>query len=192
MPAGRRRAAGAGRGAAGPGVGRGRRPVHHHREDHHRPAAGQARRPPADRDRPRQRLPHRRIMMAIPVARTAARARLRLLRRTARLRLTALYGGLFLACGAVLLAVTYLLVDQSTDPGSSSIPTQLVGPAAGPSARGQISLPAGVGSLQQISAAQAAAVNRVVRGVLGELLIQSPIALAIVTVVALALGWVVA
>src|SRR6266702_3982669 len=54
--------------------------------------------------------------------------------------------------------------------------------AADPSARGQISLPAGVGSLQQISAAQAAAVNRVVRGVLAELLIQSPIALAIVTV----------
>jgi signal transduction histidine kinase len=115
-----------------------------------------------------------------------------LLCRTARLRLTALYGGLFLACGAVLLAVTYLLVDQSTGPGSSSIPTQLVGPAARPPARGQISLPAGVGSLQQISAAQAAAVNRLVRGVLGELLIQSPIALAIVTVVALALGWVVA
>ena len=57
-----------------PGVGRGRRPVHHHREDHHRPAAGQARRPAGDRDRPRQRLPHRRIMMAIPVARSAARA----------------------------------------------------------------------------------------------------------------------
>jgi nitrate/nitrite-specific signal transduction histidine kinase len=54
-------------------------------------------------------------------------------------------------------------------------------------------LPAGSrGSLQQISAAQAAAVNRAVGAVLGELLKQSPIALAIVTVVAVALGWIVA
>ena len=62
MPARRRRAAGAGRGAAGPGVGRSRRPVHHHREDHHRPAPGQARRPAGDRDRPGKRLPHRRAL----------------------------------------------------------------------------------------------------------------------------------
>jgi signal transduction histidine kinase len=116
----------------------------------------------------------------------------RLPRRTARLRLTVLFGGLSLVSGVILLAVTYLLVDQSTGPGSRSIPTQLAGPAAGPSARGQISLPAGAGSLQQVSAAQAAAVNRVVRAVLGELLMQSPIALAIVTVTAVALGWVVA
>jgi len=38
--------------AAGPGVGRGCRPVHHHSEDHHRPTAGEARRPAGDRDRP--------------------------------------------------------------------------------------------------------------------------------------------
>ena len=34
-------------------------------------------------------------------------------RITARLRLTALYGGLFLVCGAALLAVTYTLVDHA-------------------------------------------------------------------------------
>ena len=45
-----------------------------------------------------------------------ARRRLRLPRRTARLRLTALYGGLFLGCGAILLAVTYVLVEQAIDP----------------------------------------------------------------------------
>ncbi len=37
-------------------------------------------------------------------------------RRTARLRLTALYGALFLACGAVLLVVTYILVERAIDP----------------------------------------------------------------------------
>jgi signal transduction histidine kinase len=115
----------------------------------------------------------------------------RLPRRSARLRLTVLFGGLFLVSGTILLAVTYLLVDQATGPGSG-IPAQLAGAATGPSARGQISLPAGSGSLQQIPAAQTAAVNRVVRAVLRELLTQSPVALAIVTVAAVALGWVVA
>jgi signal transduction histidine kinase len=38
----------------------------------------------------------------------------RLPRRTVRLRLTLLYGGLFLACGAALLAITYFLVQGST------------------------------------------------------------------------------
>ena len=116
----------------------------------------------------------------------------RLPRRSARLRLAFLFGGLFLVSGAVLLAVTYLLVDQATIPGDNSIPAQLTGPA-GSAAGGRISLPAGsAGSAQQISAAQTAAVNRVVRAVLRELLMRSPIALAIVTVVAVALGWVVA
>jgi hypothetical protein len=34
-------------------------------------------------------------------------------RITVRGRLTLLYGGLFLACGAALLAITYLLVDRT-------------------------------------------------------------------------------
>jgi signal transduction histidine kinase len=38
--------------------------------------------------------------------------RLRLPRRTVRLKLTLLYGGLFLVCGVALLAVTYFLVEQ--------------------------------------------------------------------------------
>ena len=60
--------------------------------------------------------------MAIPLApRAPARARLRLPRRTARLRrLTALYGALFLACGAVLLAVSYVLAEQAIAPGETS------------------------------------------------------------------------
>src|SRR5262249_16894774 len=35
-------------------------------------------------------------------------------RRTIRLRLTLIYGGLFLVCGAGLLAITYALVDNTT------------------------------------------------------------------------------
>src|SRR5439155_7056844 len=42
------------------------------------------------------------------------RVPLRLPRRTVRLRLTALYASLFLACGAGLLAVTYGLVREAT------------------------------------------------------------------------------
>jgi signal transduction histidine kinase len=41
-------------------------------------------------------------------------ARLRHPRTTVRWRLTLLYGGLFLACGAALLAITYTLVDNAT------------------------------------------------------------------------------
>jgi len=116
----------------------------------------------------------------------------RLPRRSARLRLTVLFGGLFLVSGVILLAVTYLLVDQATGPGNNSVPAQLTISPTGSAARGQIAVPAGSGSPQQIAAAQAAAVGRVVRAVLRELLMQSPIALAIVTVAAVALGWVAA
>ena len=52
-----------GRGAARTGLGRGRRPLHHRRQDDHAPAASQARRPASHRDRPRGRLPDRRCTM---------------------------------------------------------------------------------------------------------------------------------
>jgi signal transduction histidine kinase len=131
----------------------------------------------------------------------------RLPRRTARLRLTALYGGLFLACGAVLLAVTYLLVEVTGNPtgSGSQLPGQrqlTASPAAQPSPAGQCSQQAGqcfqltgpfsAGQLHQIEAAQKVADTRLVKAVLRELLVRSPVALAIVTVVAIALGWIVA
>src|SRR6516165_6381011 len=91
-------------------MGRSSRPVHQHREDHHRPAPGQARRPAGDPHRPGERLPHRRTLMHTPRPRPGPPRRLRLPRRTARLRLTVLYGGaVFLACGATVVAFTYLL-----------------------------------------------------------------------------------
>ena len=57
-------------------------------------------------------------------------------RRSIRLRLTLIYGGLFLICGAALLAITYVLVDNatagyfsSTGPGGRAAGA-IVGPAA--------------------------------------------------------------
>lgn len=51
-----------------------------------------------------------------------SRSRLRLPRRTARLRLTALYGGLFLLSGAVLVAGTYVLFQRATEYRAPRLP----------------------------------------------------------------------
>src|SRR5215831_3141765 len=128
MPAGRGWAAGLGRGTARTGMGRSGRPVHQHREDHHRPAAGQAGRPAGDPDRPGKRLPHRRTLMHTPRPRPGPPHWLRLPRRTARLRLTVLYGAAFVvcgACGAALLAVTYLLYGHLTPRVTTDLTTHL-------------------------------------------------------------------
>jgi signal transduction histidine kinase len=87
--------------------------------------------------------------------------------RSVRLRLTALYGGLFLACGAGLLAITYLLVSRAT--AIHAVATRSAGSAP---ARG--------------------AVVHTHLVDLHQLLVQSGIALAIMTIVSAALGWLVA
>ena len=53
-------------------------------------------------------------VMGVSHPRLAPPSWLRLPRRTARLRLTALYGGLFLLSGVALLAITYVLFEQAT------------------------------------------------------------------------------
>ena len=88
---------------------------------------------------------------------------------TVRLRLALLYGLLFLVSGAVLLGVTYLLVR-----GSSGAIT------AHPTALGQ-----------QSSAPQAVASSQQTRD-LSLMLFWSAIALAVMAVASVALGWVVA
>jgi signal transduction histidine kinase len=55
-------------------------------------------------------------------ARFAPPSRLRLPRRTARLRLTALYGALFLVSGAALLASTYVLFERATQFRTPQLP----------------------------------------------------------------------
>jgi len=115
-------------------------------------------------------------------------------RRTARLRLTALYGGLFLACGAILLAVSYVLVEQAIAPGGhineSGLPPGriTVSPGTGALSKGQLPN----GQLPNLSSLEVTLAKEIAASDLRQVLIDAPIALAIVTVVALALGWLVA
>lgn len=89
-------------------------------------------------------------------------------RRTVRARLTALYGSLFLVCGASLLAVTYWLVA-----GAPFAPPRNYRP---PHVSGNI--PIGIAAERH--------------AVLHTLLLRSGIALAVMTVIAGVFGWIVA
>ena len=105
-------------------------------------------------------------------------------RRTARLRLTVLYGGaVFLACGATVLAVTYLLYGMLGNATPAAHPVlhlhkqgKVVPSAAVPPAEAAIRV-AGLGQL---------ALDR------QQLLIVAGIALAVIAVAAAAIGWLIA
>ncbi|MGV9302093.1 sensor histidine kinase [Nonomuraea sp. NPDC004354] len=119
-------------------------------------------------------------------------------RRTVRMRLTMLYGGLFLLSGAALLAITYALVVHATSgvvfsgQGGSLVtgaPGDLLDP--GPQVLG------GAEGLtyEQVQAQAEAMRTQALRqhdAELDQLLTQSGIALAAMTVVSIALGWIVA
>ena len=95
-------------------------------------------------------------------------------RRTLRLRLTAWYGGLFLLSGTVLLALTYGLVVQALV-GKSAGNALCQGPGAG---------------CHIIGAQQARAIALQQNAtVLSELLSRSALALALVAVLSVVLGW---
>jgi signal transduction histidine kinase len=106
--------------------------------------------------------------------------------RTVRLRLTLLYGGMFLVSGAVLLAITYLLVRHST--GSlfllrahgSHAPVQLRSGAAPPATIPTVAQQARTQALHQHAAE------------LHQLLVQSAIALGLMSLASVALGWLLA
>ncbi|MEU5870640.1 HAMP domain-containing sensor histidine kinase [Glycomyces sp. NPDC047369] len=111
-------------------------------------------------------------------------------RRTVRLRLTAWYGGLFLASGAALLALTYGLVAGAVD--SPTVLERAVTTDADPTdgaAGDGPALDAEIGDLraeaQRIADRQKAAVLRT-------LLVQSGIALGSMSVISVLLGWLVA
>jgi signal transduction histidine kinase len=102
--------------------------------------------------------------------------------RSVRLRLTALYGGLFVLCGTGLLVITYLLVSHSTHhrpPGGVFSGRPFAG-ALGPAER-----TVEIGRI-------VAALHYQNRVDLHQLLIESGIALAAMAVLSVALGWVVA
>jgi signal transduction histidine kinase len=101
-------------------------------------------------------------------------------RLTIRLRLTVLYGGLLLAAGAVLLAVTYLLVERRLpDAGGFMVTARDPGPPAVAPA-----LPPAGSPFEDIQRYRVAALN--------QLLVAGGIALGVVTVVAVAFGWLLA
>jgi signal transduction histidine kinase len=105
---------------------------------------------------------------------------------TVRLRLTALYALLFLVSGAVLLAATYLLVDSTTGSLMTRLPP--FGAHARPAGETR-GFAAGV-LLDGRSAAQLLASQRA--SDLHQLLLWSGLALAVMTVLSAALGWLVA
>jgi signal transduction histidine kinase len=99
-------------------------------------------------------------------------------RRTVRLRLTTLYGALFLASGAGLLAITNILAR------GWPWPALVVSPDRGPGhiQPGPSAIPASVRA--QAAAQHAAALN--------QLLAESGVALGVMAVVSVALGWLMA
>ena len=113
---------------------------------------------------------------------TMTRSSLRLPRRTVRLRLTLLYSVLFLATGAVLLAITYLLV-RSAPSGKAANPLLPSPPTPGSK---PLAKPTPTGLAQTQLKAQALATHATD---MHALLTRSGIALAIMAVLAIALGW---
>ena len=124
----------------------------------------------------------------------APRSWLRLPARTARLRLTLLYGALFLASGAGLLAFTYALVSRTAD-GFYFKSGHLQGVQVSLHSRPQrlhlqrsVRLPGSERHAQQ----QFAQLRRQHAADLHQMLIWSAVALAIMAVLSIALGWYVA
>ncbi|HEX6356393.1 sensor histidine kinase [Actinophytocola sp.] len=118
------------------------------------------------------------------------------LRNTVRLRLTLLYGSLFLVSGTVLLAVTYLLFRNATEGRGVSGPQgAIVGSATSPPS-GERLVGGEPGATQEQLRATAdqlrAQADQQRAADLRELLIQSGIALAIMAVLSIVLGWIIA
>jgi signal transduction histidine kinase len=130
----------------------------------------------------------------------------RLPARTIRLRLTLLYGGLFLASGAALLAITYVLVRHATDGvlvGTRGNTTFAISPTKSqraPTGRPKVHSVGKGGSPGKLTPRQAAAQLRRDRALaksqhdaeMNQLLEQSGVALAIMTALSIMLGWLVA
>ena len=124
-------------------------------------------------------------MSRLSLARVAPRRMLHLPSRTVRLRLTLLYSGLFLVSGVALLAATYLLFRSATR-------VDLIVPPGATRGRGGLhEVSQNPEIIRQVRRMYAASVARKTHG-LHEGLVQSGIALAIMTAVSVALGWLVA
>src|SRR5215475_15437522 len=109
--------------------------------------------------------------------------------RTVRLRLTALYGALFTVSGAVLLAITYLLVRSTGSLVLFTNGTPGRFKVQGADGLGIGDFPRPLPGITQQLRDQAV---RQQAAELHQLLVQSGIALAIMVVISIALGWLVA
>ena len=126
-------------------------------------------------------------MISRPLIRLGSKVRAHLPGRTVRLRLTLVYGGLFLVSGAALLAVTYVLFERATKGKNAA--TQI--PAGQPVGHTIPTLPSRAPRV--VSIGPKALGEEIKRSSdLHQLLVNSGIALAIVAVIALVLGWFVA
>ncbi|MGC3859919.1 sensor histidine kinase [Micromonospora chersina] len=105
-------------------------------------------------------------------------------RLTIRARLTLVYGGLLLLAGVVLLAVTYVLVDQRMREPLTGVRAQVVQNPFG-------ALP-GVGAADQLRILIQEAQDEAKRNALESLLTQGGVALLLISVVALGFGWLIA
>jgi signal transduction histidine kinase len=116
---------------------------------------------------------------------------LRLPRRTIRLRLTLLYGALFLGSGAALLGVTYLLVKhQYTQNGGALFIARSTGGTVVRVRQGAV-LPGPLPGIAE-KARAAGQAHDISTAALNQLLINSGIALAIMALLSIWLGWLVA
>ena len=147
-----------------------------------------------------------------PGGRWVPRRWLRLPRRTVRLRLTAVYGGLFLLSGAALLAITYFLVSSQLPKAGAirQVGQPVTGPAATPpgaalpggaqnrsffvSAGGSgCHLTTGPGlSTGQVAVQAQRCLDEQRSAELSQLLTESGVALGIMLMVSIGLGWLVA
>lgn len=112
-------------------------------------------------------------------------------RPTIRLRLTLVYGGLFVAAGALLLAVNYALVSKGLHDRVRQIEFPVEGVVVeGP---GSATLPAPSTEPQFLDARDIRQYEEDVRNhALDQLLVQSSIGLGVMALVSVGLGWVVA
>jgi two-component system, OmpR family, sensor histidine kinase VanS len=121
-------------------------------------------------------------MPRLALARLTPRRMLHLPARTVRLRLTVLYSGLFLVLGVALLAATYLIFRRNSG-------VDLIVPAG--NLRGVHGISKHPEVVRQVRQMYETSVARTSHG-LHQGLIESGIALAIMTAISIALGWLVA
>ncbi|MGW5672970.1 sensor histidine kinase, partial [Micromonospora sp. NPDC003776] len=105
-------------------------------------------------------------------------------RLTIRARLTLVHGGLLLLAGLVLLAVTYVLVDQRMRQPLTGVKAQIIEDPIG-------KLP-GMGAADQLRVLIQEAQDEAKRNALESLLTQGAVALLLISAVALAFGWLIA